>query len=454
MTDIRTFNELTTPDERTLRFTPLGLSTMGALKPEDAAIFQQQAIAHCDLVLEVPEGTRNSFERLRTLHSYGVLCYEVFTVARDLAWLLLEQALRERFISFYDGVIPLIHAKTDEERPLTATDFAIVDEAFRPGGTHAKGAWQLGISSGTRIDFRGSMSQLLDWARREHLLDGQRNKRLDPVFVRMRNSAAHPHYHLSMPPDSSRTISDLSEIINRLWGHPTSGGRLYPAPLERQILVIAWADTGQGLTHTLLRDYQLAAFTEPGDWQCIVIRAVVDDEGVWEFDAQYERNHFPTEYLWGPGSREGALAWIAQAQPHGDTTTYLDRLFAVRIAGGRASLARRPEVAIALPEGKRSGRWLLVRADFPNDAFAHGRHVKDSVVCGDPDPVGPKLRSGLTPTSPPIPACPVEPLFDGTWVEMVKYIEDRFNIAEGAPLPMARVPPRFSFSVAPDVEAD
>lgn len=454
MADISTFKDLITPDERTLRFTPLGLSTMGALKPEDAARFQQQTIVHCDLAPEVPEGTRNSFERLRMLHTYGVLCYEVFTVARDLAWLLLEQALRERFIEFYAGVVPLIHAKTGEERPLTATDFAVVDEAFRSGGSHASGAWQLRISSGTRMAFRGSMSQLLDWARLEHLLDGQRNKRLDPVFVKMRNSAAHPHYHLSMPPDSSRTIRDLAEIINRLWGHPTSGGRLYPAPLERQILIIAWADTDQGVTHTLLRDYQLATFTEPGDWQCIVIRAVFDDEGVWEFDAQYERNHFPTEYLWGPGSREGALAWIAQAQPHGDTTTYLDRLFAVRIAGGRASLARRPEVAIALPEGKRWGRWLLVRADFPDDAFAHGQHIKDGVGCGAPNPVGPKLRSGLAPTSPRIPACAVDPLFDGTWAEMVEYLGDHFNITEAAPLRTARVSPRFSFGVAPDVEAD
>ena len=38
---IRTFAELTTADDRTLRFTPLGLATEGKLSPEDAAEFQQ-----------------------------------------------------------------------------------------------------------------------------------------------------------------------------------------------------------------------------------------------------------------------------------------------------------------------------------------------------------------------------------------------------------------------------
>ena len=454
MGEIRTSTELTTPDPRTLRFTPLGFSTMGELKPEYAAEFQQQVVAHCDLAPEVPEGTRNSFERLRTLHSYGILCYEAFTVADDLAWLLLEQALRERFIAFYDEVIPLVHAKTGEQRPLTANNFTVVDAAFRPGGSHAKGSWCLSLSDGTTVAFRRSMSQLQDWARKEHLLDGQRNKRLDPVYVAMRNSVAHPHYHLSMPPDSARTIRDVAEMINRLWGHPTPGGRLYPAPLERQILIVAWAGADQGAAQTILRDYQLATFTEPGDWRCIIVRAVFDDEGVWEYDAQYERNHFPVDLLWGPGSREDALTWITEDRPQGDMASYLDRLFAVRIDNGRASLARRPGVALALPPDRRTGRWLLVRADFPNDAFAHGRHVKDGVACGDPNPNVRELQPGVTATSPPIPPCAIDEVFDGSWDEMVKVLGNRFKMVQPATLSTVRVSPGFSFGVAPDVEAD
>ncbi len=454
MGDIKTFADLTTPDPRTLQFTPLGLSTLGELKPEYAAKFQQQVIAGSNLVEEVPDGTRNGFERLRTLHSYGILCYEAFTVANDLAWLLLEQALRERFVSFYDRVIPLELEKDGEKRPLVAPDFAVVDAAFRRGGSHTKGKWLLPISSGETMEFKGSMSHLLKWARREHLLDGQRNKRLDPVYVAMRNSVAHPHYHLSTPPDSARTIRDLAEMINRLWGHLTPGGRLYPAALERQILIVAWTGADEGATHTILRDYQLATFTEPGDWQCIIIRAVFEDEGVWEFDAQYERNHFPADLLWGPGSREDALTWITENEPPHDTALYLDRLFAVRIADDRSSLARRPEVAIALPEEKRTGRWLLVRADFPNDAFAHGRHVKDGVVCDDPNPKVRGLQPGVIATSPPIAPCAIEELFDGTWEDMVGMLKSRFQISEPATLSTVRVRPRFAFDVPPDVEAD
>ncbi len=48
--EIKTFDELTMPDERTLLFNIMKT-------PEDIARYQQQAIADCDLVPEVPEET-------------------------------------------------------------------------------------------------------------------------------------------------------------------------------------------------------------------------------------------------------------------------------------------------------------------------------------------------------------------------------------------------------------
>lgn len=448
--EIKTFEELTTPDQRALAFTPLGLSTIGLLAPADAAEFQQQLIAHCDLADNVTEGTRNSFERLRTLHSYGVMCYEAYTVAQDLAWLLLEQALRERFLEFYSHVVPLINARTGDRVTLTATDFSVVDNAFRRGGSHAIGKWKLSLSNGSDMEFLGSMGQLQEWARRERLLDGQRNKRLDPLYRSMRNDVAHPHYHLVMPVDSARTIRDLAEIINRLWGQTTPGGRLYPAPLDRDILIVAWTGAEHGVTHTLLRDYQLGGFTEPGDWTCVIIRAVFDDEGVWEFDAQYERTNFPAELLWGPGSREEALDWLKSAAPEHDTVSYLDRLFVVRIHGGRASIARRPEVALALPAERQTGRWLLVRADFPLDAFVHGRHVKDGATCGGS--IVEQIHRQANGESF-LPSCPLEELFDGNWDMLVLKLRE-LGITRPAPLVHVRVPARFTMGVAPDVEAD
>jgi hypothetical protein len=67
----------------------------------------------------VPEGTRKSFERLRTLYAYGVLCYDLYTVAGDLARLVIEQALRERFLPFYDETVTFVHDRDDLKRVQT-----------------------------------------------------------------------------------------------------------------------------------------------------------------------------------------------------------------------------------------------------------------------------------------------------------------------------------------------
>jgi len=93
---IRSLSELTEADERTLMFAGMGLLTGGRLRPEDAAEFQQRCIAAADLIDAVPEATAQSFERLRDLHSDGVLWYDAFTLTNDLRWVVLELALRER----------------------------------------------------------------------------------------------------------------------------------------------------------------------------------------------------------------------------------------------------------------------------------------------------------------------------------------------------------------------
>ncbi len=455
--EIRALEDLTTPDGRTLRFTPLGLSTgPEILRPDYAAEFQQQVIAKCDLHPDVPEGTRNGFERLRTLHSYGILWYDAFTVAENLSWFVMEQAFRERFVTYYDGMIPFVSTKTGDEDTLTVQDFEDVYRALNHGGSHANPEWQLKVrSTDDSMKFRATFSHLLNWARAEGLLHGQRNKRTEEFYRRIRNQVAHPSKtHLAMPPDSERTIHDLAEIINRLWGHSTAGGRLYPAPLDREVLVVAWIDAQVGMTRSIMRDYQLATFNEPGNWECIVIRALFEDRGVSEFDAQYERTNLPAELLWGPTSPAEALEWLENEKPRADTATYLDRLFVLRIHEGRVSLPRRPEISLALPPDKREGSWYIIRADYPNDAFGHVRHIKNETNCGEASPTVRVLQSGIVATSPPIQACTVEELFKGSWKDMVDELAERFNIKEPATLSTVRVPPWFSPNVAPDVEDD
>ena len=205
MASLKTFEELIAPDERTLRFSPLGFSTAGALAPEAAAEFQQLVIAGCELNSDVPDDTRNSFERVRMLHSYGILFYEAFTLAEDLSWLVMEQAFRERFVTYFDGAIPLVNVKTRESDVITAKSFEDVYQAVNRRGPYSSRQWELVLrSTGKSIEFRGTFFHLLKWARAEGLLHGQRNKATEEVYRRIRNRVAHPSYHLGMPPDSAR----------------------------------------------------------------------------------------------------------------------------------------------------------------------------------------------------------------------------------------------------------
>ena len=161
---IQTLAELEEPDRRVLSSTPQGLSMRGLLNPEAAAEFQQRMIAAADLHSDVADGIRNSFERLRTLHSHGIHCYEAFTVARDLGWLLMEQALGERFASFYKGGMSLVHSGDGEEVTIATPTFDDVLQAVGGRGPHRNG-WRLRLKSGALMEFGGSLAQLQAWAR-------------------------------------------------------------------------------------------------------------------------------------------------------------------------------------------------------------------------------------------------------------------------------------------------
>lgn len=112
--EIRPLAELRAADDLSLAFNPYGLG--GRLEPEDAAEFQHQ-IADCDLAAGVAAGTRDSFERLRTVFPYGVLCYDVYTLVGDQALLIYEQALRDRFMEWCAGTITRSAALTARTSP-------------------------------------------------------------------------------------------------------------------------------------------------------------------------------------------------------------------------------------------------------------------------------------------------------------------------------------------------
>ncbi|MFI6357747.1 hypothetical protein ACIBJF_35125 [Streptomyces sp. NPDC050743] len=84
------------------------------------------------------------------------------------------------------------------------------------------------------------------------------------------------------------------------------------------------------------------------------------EDAYWSaFDARFETTQFPAEYLWGPGSRSDALAWLDAEQPKGDFVDYVDRVFMLREHDGQVYPPMHPEVAAGLTERPVPRRWRL-----------------------------------------------------------------------------------------------
>ena len=118
---IKSLAELAEPDEASLAIRPLDIDP--ARVAEGVAEFRQELVAGFELVGEVPESTRLSYDRVRTIYAYGVLCYDLYTVAGNQALLVVEQALRERFLPFYGGTVTFIDG-ADREHQVTPERFS------------------------------------------------------------------------------------------------------------------------------------------------------------------------------------------------------------------------------------------------------------------------------------------------------------------------------------------
>jgi hypothetical protein len=415
--------DLTSVDSRILHFTPLPPGVPGSARPEEAVAMVQREVAPADLIDAVPEQTRRSFDRLRRLHALGAFCYDLFAVVYDQSAFVLEQALGERFVEFYQGEITLV--KKDDTDLLHVRSFPDLYDELNGRGRH-KG-WKLKLRSQSgAMEFRGTLRQLFQWGQNEGLLYGQRNRHYSELLVRIRNRAAHPAgCTLLMDTQSARAIWDTAEIINCLWGGTTPGGRLYPAPLQREIMVLSWgADNSRssGLAE-LLPQWQGVP-----DEEFLLVRACVDDPTIENFDAEFERTELPADWLWGPGRYRDALDWWSEHVPTGDEVQILDRLFVLRAVDGTVEPPRRVEVAAGLPDAVRGGRWWLVKAEFPSHALAHIRNAE----AGAPS----CAKEG------PCAVCSAENLRSGSWQDVIATAVER----SGGPIepyqpPTVRVPP-------------
>ncbi len=232
------------------------------------------------------------------------------------------------------------------------------------------------------MPFTGMLAGLREWARRVGLLRGQRSRGIERALSDLRNLIAHPNsYHLCTPVDAARTLSDIAELINQLWGVATPDGRLYAAPIRREVVVMAWNAAGTQMNTALASELPRAVDPDDQPWQCLILRAVfrpdqrLADPGLHEYDSRFEATHYPTQLLWGPGSITEAATWYAQHQPEADECDHLDQVFVVRHADGDLYLPMRPSVATAAPDSDRSGRWYVVKADHPQDAYHHVRNL-------------------------------------------------------------------------------
>ncbi|MFJ4703642.1 hypothetical protein ACIP6I_02110 [Streptomyces anulatus] len=427
--EIRPLAELRAADNLSLAFNPYGLG--GRLEPEDAAEFQQHQIADCNLADGVAAGTRDSFERLRTVFAYGVLCYDVYTLVGDQALLIYEQALRDRFMQWCAGTITF-RRPNGPDVSCTVTSF---DDVKKLAGKMSRERSKLVVTAHA-VEFNGMLHGLRLWARAMGLLRGRRSRTVEDALAKMRNHVAHPSgHHVDTPVEAARTVRDLAELINQLWGQATTDGRLYPAPLRREIALLSWNDSGR----TRMEPASAFILSDPKEdqrdeaYQHVVVRSIPfvpgsrwDDAHWAEFDTRYETTRFPTDYLWGPGTREEARAWLERERPEGDTVDFTDRVFLVQ-DNQRLLPPMRPAVAAGLAEEERAGIWHAVRADFPDDAFTHVRGSTDR-------------SAGHTRRPGDCSACSAELLGFGSYDEALRAAAAALGPIQAVRLPSVRLP--------------
>jgi hypothetical protein len=391
---IKTLAELAEPDEASLAIRPLGIDP--AHVAEGVAEYRQKLVASFELVAEVPETTRLSYDRVRNIYAYGILCYDFYTVAGNQAQLVVEQALRERFLPFYGGTVTFIDG-ANCEHPVTPKQFS---DLFDRDNPLVKRNWRLKLRSGRPpIRFSGMLASLLQWARGEGLLGGQRDRWQDKYRVIFRNYSAHSEYHLGLPDDATTEIFDLCVLINQIWGAAPG------SPVRREVIAIAWTDTA--ITYGLAEEFQIEGCL-PSTATCVIVRADLNDRTLGDsFDAGYELTALPCEYLWGPGTWAEGEQWLKRESPSSDEVATVDRLFLLRYHDERLYMPRTPPIAAGIDADDRSGTWYLVRADYPTDAFGHQRQVlADAADHG---------------TESFCRACPAETVAAGTWEEMIDY---------------------------------
>ena len=260
--------DLCRPDATTLRFSPAGLLTAAEMRPEASLQYLDEMLAAASLGPSVSDEVKGPFDRLKTVHRYGLFNYGFFTVAATETSLIIELALGVRFVEEYRLGLPLVDRASQERAVLNPSTFRDVVAAVGPRGSHPHRARRGGQSwiLDDHPTFDASFNSLLKWAQsmgllREWLGDQWRRNeaaikyaavthvnddfavpddwnqmgyaaqaawwesfrrrwedRNLEVVRELRNLAAHPTYHqIVTPVDSGRAIIAAAAMINSLW---------------------------------------------------------------------------------------------------------------------------------------------------------------------------------------------------------------------------------------------
>jgi hypothetical protein len=365
---------------------------LGRGDPDRAFRHAQYLVQH-DLHPSVPDSVRKYCDRITTLFAYGFFQYQFFTVAGQLAEMAYELPLGERFVEFCGGTVELRRYRPQDFAAVTVRNLGELTSLLHPrygAYPHSLG-WRVVDPSTRKVmpNWYTSAKERFRWAQRESLLPGQKPRVIfEEGTVSLRNSAAHPAGHwFGMPNDAAVAIADLAETINKLWGHDTPGGRLYPGPLERELMAPA---RGPDETIIFYRAQDIEEVPEDRQSWTFELILAASHEPIHEFDRAFEMTAYPAERIAGPCSwQEAVRIWrtTPETKRH-DTVEYKDRLFVVGVLNDQPEVPRSPAAFHALDRTAAASRsWYLIKADLSYDARGHVMHELGLTGNGRP-PVG------------------------------------------------------------------
>jgi hypothetical protein len=323
-----------------------------------------EEMAALPLPAEAPAEVSKQWDRLKELYVEGLFSYQNFTRVEREAPRVLEVALKVRFLEHYRREIPIVVDAVEAIRVVRTFDD--VDGLFwgRAGGKS--------ISLAGHPRFNASLASLVKWARRERYLYGQRNRVREEMTVVNRNRLQHSEFDLIVaPPDALRTMSEICQMIRRLWWHDTPGRDAYPGPARRSPWIVGFGPLeGEGTWFPI--ELLAEADTRERENRTWFVVMAADREHPLDWRSGLDMTATPIDPLWGPGPWEAMVDAIRQQRDTWgeDAVEILDRVFYIRARHGMVEPSRSERQLIGLATASED-RWYVVRADDPRAAAAH-----------------------------------------------------------------------------------